>query len=84
MLIITTYFCYLCLIFGSREKALQDGLKAAVQVPLKVIKTATEVWGPMVELAKIGNINSKSDLQVRTDMHNINDLYFGAHLVSFQ
>lgn len=47
-----------------REKALQDGLKAAVQVPLKVIKTATEVWGPMVELAKIGNINSKSDLQV--------------------
>lgn len=47
-----------------REKALQDGLRSAVQVPLNVIKTATKVWNPMVELAKIGNINSKSDLQV--------------------
>lgn len=43
---------------------MQDGLKSAVQVPLNVIKTATKVWNPMVELAKIGNINSKSDLQV--------------------
>lgn len=47
-----------------REKALQDGLRSAVEVPLNVIKTATKVWNPMVELAKIGNINSKSDLQV--------------------
>ncbi|KAL9967956.1 hypothetical protein ACROYT_G026274 [Oculina patagonica] len=47
-----------------REKALQDGLKAAVQVPLNVIKTATKVWDQMVELAKVGNMNSKSDLQV--------------------
>lgn len=47
-----------------REKASQDGLKAAVQVPLNVIKTASKVWKPMVELAKVGNINSKSDLQV--------------------
>jgi len=47
-----------------REKALQDGLKSAVQVPLNVIKTATKAWDPMVELAKIGNMNSKSDLQV--------------------
>lgn len=47
-----------------REKALQDGLKCAVQIPLNVIKTATKAWDPMIELAKIGNINSKSDLQV--------------------
>lgn len=54
----------LCLVF-SREKALQDGLKSAVQVPLNVIKTATKAWDPMMELAKIGNVNSKSDLQVQ-------------------
>ncbi|XP_068715749.1 formimidoyltransferase-cyclodeaminase-like [Montipora foliosa] len=47
-----------------REKALQDGLRNAVQVPLLVIRTATKVWNPMVELAKVGNVNSKSDLQV--------------------
>lgn len=47
-----------------REKALQDGLKEAVHVPLNVIKTASKVWSPMVELAKVGNISSKSDLQV--------------------
>ena len=55
--------CLSCLDL-SREKALQDGLKAAVQVPLNVIQTATKVWNQMVELAKVGNINSKSDLQV--------------------
>ena len=43
---------------------MQDGLKASVYIPLNVIKTATKVWNPMVELAKVGNINSKSDLQV--------------------
>lgn len=62
-----TYNCNIVVIFVwyfRREKALQDGLKSAVQVPLNVIKTATKVWNPMVELAKIGNINSKSDLQV--------------------
>lgn len=47
-----------------RDKAMQDGLKASVYIPLNVIKTATKVWNPMVELAKVGNINSKSDLQV--------------------
>ena len=51
--------------FLSREKALQEGLKSAVQVPLNVIKTAAKAWDSMVELAKIGNINSKSDLQVQ-------------------
>lgn len=43
---------------------MQDGLKASVYIPLDVIKTATKVWSPMVELAKVGNIKSKSDLQV--------------------
>lgn len=47
-----------------REKALQEGLRDAVQVPLQVIRTATKVWKPMLELAEVGNVNSKSDLQV--------------------
>ena len=59
------YRCLWCCLVLSREKTLQDGLKSAVQVPLNVIKTATKAWDPMVELAKIGNITSKSDLQVQ-------------------
>ena len=63
--------------FLSREKALQEGLKSAVQVPLNVIKTAAKAWDPMVELAKIGNINSKSDLQVQRTRFAVKVWYTG-------
>ena len=47
-----------------REKAMQDGLKKAVQVPLALAETASKLFVPFAQLAEIGNINCKSDLQV--------------------
>ncbi|ESP01789.1 hypothetical protein LOTGIDRAFT_139083 [Lottia gigantea] len=47
-----------------RQTALQQGLSTAVKVPLCVAKIVTSLWQPLKELAEIGNINCKSDLQV--------------------
>ncbi len=47
-----------------RSEKMQEGLKKAIDVPLSVMRTADECWGSMAELAKIGNINSASDLAV--------------------
>ena len=43
---------------------MQAGLKKAIDVPLETMKIANLCWEGMVELGKIGNKNSKSDLQV--------------------
>ena len=48
-----------------RQKAMQDGLKTAVQVPLNLAKKVSGLFEPLVELAKICNINCQSDLEVR-------------------
>jgi len=47
-----------------RNDAMQKGLKTAIDVPLATMKIANMCWDCMIELAKVGNINSKSDLQV--------------------
>ena len=47
-----------------REKAMQEGLKKAVLVPMKLAMTASALFAPLQELAQLGNINCKSDLQV--------------------
>lgn len=47
-----------------RVEAMQLGLKTAIDVPLETMRIANMVWGAMIEMAKVGNINSKSDLQV--------------------
>ncbi len=47
-----------------RHAAMQDGLKAAVQVPLEVMRTADRCWEAMVEMAAHGNPASRSDLEV--------------------
>ncbi|KAK3702871.1 hypothetical protein QZH41_014145, partial [Actinostola sp. cb2023] len=46
-----------------REKSLQNGLKKAVQVPMSVIETVNNVWDPLIELSKVSNITTASDLQ---------------------
>ena len=46
--------------------ALQDGLCTAIAVPLTVARISSALWEPMKELATIGNINCKSDMQVYT------------------
>ena len=43
---------------------MRQGMLTAVQVPMCVAQIANEMWSPIKELAKIGNINCKSDLQV--------------------
>lgn len=49
---------------AARFEKMQCGLKKAVQVPLATMKIADNAWDMMVEAAKIGNIASKSDMQV--------------------
>ncbi len=48
----------------ARHEAMQEGLKKAVNVPLSTMKIGGEAWDAMVELAKYGNIASKSDVEV--------------------
>ncbi|KAK7109256.1 formimidoyltransferase-cyclodeaminase-like [Littorina saxatilis] len=47
-----------------REMAMESGLLTAVQVPLCVARVVNTLWPALKELAAIGNINCKSDLQV--------------------
>lgn len=47
-----------------RKEKMQEGLKKAINVPLSVMKISDSCWDSMVELAKIGNISSSSDLAV--------------------
>ena len=49
---------------AARHAAMQDGLKAAVQVPLEVMRTADRCWEAMAEMAAHGNPASRSDLEV--------------------
>jgi len=47
-----------------REIGMQRALHNAVAVPMNVAKTTNTLWPHLTELAKIGNINCKSDMQV--------------------
>lgn len=47
-----------------RSKAMEDGLKTAVNVPMNLAVKINSLWPTILELAKEGNINCKSDLQV--------------------
>lgn len=48
----------------AREDMMQAGLKKAIDVPLSTMKIGDQAWEKMLEVAKIGNIASKSDMQV--------------------
>jgi glutamate formiminotransferase/formiminotetrahydrofolate cyclodeaminase len=48
----------------AREHAMQEGLKRAIAVPLQAMRSADEAWDAMVEMARHGNIASRSDLEV--------------------
>ena len=43
---------------------MQKGLQVAIEVPMGVIRTANRAWPTLTEMAKVGNISTKSDLQV--------------------
>jgi glutamate formiminotransferase/formiminotetrahydrofolate cyclodeaminase len=48
----------------ARHDAMQAGLRAAVQVPLEVMRTADRCWEAMAGMAREGNFASRSDLEV--------------------
>lgn len=48
----------------ARAAAMQLGLRKAVEVPLTTMRLGDGCWETMAEMAKVGNIASKSDLQV--------------------
>jgi len=48
-----------------REEAMERALHKAINVPLSLARHVNSVWHYLTELAKVGNINCKSDLQVR-------------------
>lgn len=47
-----------------RACALQEGLRQAVAVPLKLAETVSQLWPALQELAHCGNLSCLSDLQV--------------------
>ncbi len=49
---------------AARSAAMQAGLKKAIEVPLNTMRTADAAWDMMVAISKIGNIASRSDVEV--------------------
>jgi glutamate formiminotransferase/formiminotetrahydrofolate cyclodeaminase len=47
-----------------RDQMMEEGLKKAVNVPLSVMKLGDSCWVDMIEMARYGNIASRSDLEV--------------------
>lgn len=47
-----------------RKKKMQTGLKTAIKVPLKTMRTGDSAWDALLEVARYGNPASKSDTQV--------------------
>jgi len=47
-----------------RRAAMEAGLKKAVEVPLAVLRLGDGCWDALVEMARHGNIASRSDLEV--------------------
>ena len=46
---------------------METGLLTAVHVPLCVARVVNTLWPTLKELSAVGNINCKSDMQVRLD-----------------
>ena len=67
------YTCSQCLLLFTcftllrRQKALQDGTRKAIDVPLQLMKLADRCWPHLSVLAECGNIRAISDLQVREE-----------------
>lgn len=47
-----------------RSEKMQAGLKKAIDIPLSTMKIGDQAWNAMLEVAKFGNIASKSDVEV--------------------
>jgi len=49
---------------AARHRAMQEGLKKAIAVPLRTMRVADSAWAAMLEMARHGNPASRSDLEV--------------------
>ena len=49
---------------AARRDAMEAALKKAVEVPLSVLRTGDGCWEAMVEMARHGNLASRSDMEV--------------------
>jgi glutamate formiminotransferase/formiminotetrahydrofolate cyclodeaminase len=49
---------------AERGRALQAGLREAIEVPLRVMRVADTCWDSLVEMAAHGNVASRADLEV--------------------
>ncbi|MBL0174726.1 MAG: glutamate formimidoyltransferase [Ignavibacteria bacterium] len=49
---------------SAREQAMQDGLKKAIDIPLSTMRIGGRCWEAMEDMARHGNLASKSDLEV--------------------
>ena len=49
---------------SARHDAMQAGLKKAIDIPLSTMRIGDEAWDAMTEVARYGNIASKSDVEV--------------------
>ncbi|MBW3552058.1 MAG: glutamate formimidoyltransferase [Gemmatimonadetes bacterium] len=62
---------------AARRKAMQEGLKKATLVPLGTMEVADRAWDPMLELARVGQFSSRSDLDVGAKA--LEACLYGAH-----
>lgn len=49
---------------AAREEAVALACQEAATVPLNLMKSIGKLWQPLRELAKVGNLATKSDMQV--------------------
>lgn len=47
-----------------REAAMKAATDETIEVPLSLMKNVNSVWNALAEMATIGNINCRSDIQV--------------------
>jgi glutamate formiminotransferase / formiminotetrahydrofolate cyclodeaminase len=49
---------------AARRDAMQEGLKKATLVPFETMELADRAWEPMLEIARVGQFSSRSDIEV--------------------
>jgi glutamate formiminotransferase/formiminotetrahydrofolate cyclodeaminase len=49
---------------AARKEAMQEGLKTATRVPLRTMELADGAWDAMLEVARVGQYSSRSDVEV--------------------
>ncbi len=62
---------------AARKAAMQAGLETATRVPLRTMELADRAWEPMLEIARVGQYSSRSDVEVGAKA--LEACLYGAH-----